>query len=390
MPAIGALSINGTVPTPQPTAGPSVKHSIGQLGGHLLNALPGYSTLGSNITNPNVNYLGATNPGAPKPVAQPTSNVSAPQAPSPNLSPGDYGGTAAGTSYAQSAQDAAQKAAAVDYINRAYDVKLGGLQGQLQTMDPQEQAANLQVQNQWQNRMNDLNTGLAQGQRNLNFATDQVNQGKAHSLDDLSRMIQQAHMSYNNQLGAMGAGDSSAAGLINQALAGQASKNRGNVLQNANGQLGQIGMQQQDLQTSFEQSHRDIDAWKQSTLQDLITNFAQQRNQIRSAMQDADLSRQQQLAQYDSTLTQSVMDRLSQIESQTQQATSDLVSKYQNAFAPANINIDPNLQQYQVAPIDAGKLAQLQMPTQLNPESGGITALLKRLQDEQNGLSTGV
>jgi hypothetical protein len=44
---------------------PSIKHDVGQLFGHALNALPGYSTLGANITNPNINYKGALNPPTP-------------------------------------------------------------------------------------------------------------------------------------------------------------------------------------------------------------------------------------------------------------------------------------------------------------------------------------
>ena len=44
---------------------PSIQHNIGQLFGHTLNAMPGYSTLGSQITNPNVNYLGKNNPATP-------------------------------------------------------------------------------------------------------------------------------------------------------------------------------------------------------------------------------------------------------------------------------------------------------------------------------------
>lgn len=42
-----------------------ILHDVGQLAGHTLNALPGYSTLGSNITNPDVNYKGAYNPPTP-------------------------------------------------------------------------------------------------------------------------------------------------------------------------------------------------------------------------------------------------------------------------------------------------------------------------------------
>lgn len=42
---------------------PSFQHDVGQIAGHVLNAAPGYSTLGANITNPNVNYQGIANPG---------------------------------------------------------------------------------------------------------------------------------------------------------------------------------------------------------------------------------------------------------------------------------------------------------------------------------------
>jgi hypothetical protein len=284
------------------------------------------------------------------------------------------------------AADAQRKAQAVDFINKAYDVKQAGFQDQLNTLDPMESAANLQIANQYTNRSNDLQSGLATGQRNLNYATDQVQTSKARSLDDLSRQIQQMHMGYNSQLGAMGAGDSSAAGLINQALSGQASRNRGDVLQNSSGQLTQIGMQKDDLQNSFDSQRKALDDWKQSTLSDLMTNFAQQRAQLRSAMSDADLNRQQQLAQYDTSLTQAVMDRLSQIESQSHQAAQDLQQRYMSAFAPQSINIAPELQQYAVQAIDPGKIAQMSMPQQANGNDGSTAVLLKRLQDEQNNL----
>ena len=39
----------------------STQHLLGQSLGGILNALPGHSTLGQNITNPNVNYQGQTN-----------------------------------------------------------------------------------------------------------------------------------------------------------------------------------------------------------------------------------------------------------------------------------------------------------------------------------------
>lgn len=61
-PALNTSSGFKATPTNQ---GVTVQHDIGQLFGHALNALPGYSSLGSNITNPNINYSGAANPPTP-------------------------------------------------------------------------------------------------------------------------------------------------------------------------------------------------------------------------------------------------------------------------------------------------------------------------------------
>lgn len=76
-----------------------IMHNIGQLAGHALNALPGYSTLGSNITNPEVNYQGVANPGYTAPVApiSPSSTPSPAQTASTlsaNGSPAPAGGAA--------------------------------------------------------------------------------------------------------------------------------------------------------------------------------------------------------------------------------------------------------------------------------------------------------
>lgn len=98
MAQIGGLAINNSGPAPTPTAAgsPSVKHDIGQLFGHVLNALPGYSSLAANIINPNVNYQGVANPGY-SPVS-PISSKDVNKTP-PKLPPTDpyaaYGGQSA-------------------------------------------------------------------------------------------------------------------------------------------------------------------------------------------------------------------------------------------------------------------------------------------------------
>lgn len=73
-----------------------VLHDLGQVAGHVLNAAPGYSTLGANITNPNVNYKGVANPGAPTSSAPAAAPAAAPaKTPTVPVVTAPTGGTAA-------------------------------------------------------------------------------------------------------------------------------------------------------------------------------------------------------------------------------------------------------------------------------------------------------
>lgn len=305
-------------------------------------------------------------------------NLPTAQQPAPQNT-GAYSGSGSGISSATKQQN-------IDFVNRAFDAKRAGLQSQLNVLAPQEQAAQLRVSNQYTNQNNALKTGLATGQRNLNLAQNQVNTARERSLKNLRDAMAQQAMSYSNQLGAYGAGDSSAAGLINVALGQQSSRNRGDVLQNASQQTQAIQLQGQDLEREYQTNLSALNDWKQSTLADLTTQFAQQKNAIMNEMANADLARQQQLAQYDAALTQSAIDRLSQIESMYTQQGQDLVSRFQNIFAPQDIRIADNLQQFQVAPISEGQLAGLRLPGAVNPEDPAV-ALLRRREDENLPLS---
>lgn len=94
--AVGPIPTSATGSRTNAPQGPSVQHDVGQLFGHALNALPGYSSLGSNITNPNVNYSGVPNPGAPTPKQSINVPQPAAQLPLQTTDPyAAYGGTAA-------------------------------------------------------------------------------------------------------------------------------------------------------------------------------------------------------------------------------------------------------------------------------------------------------
>lgn len=250
-----------------------------------------------------------------------------------------------------------------NFVNQAYDTKIAGLRGILDTYDPQQQNATLQVNNQYTNQANALQGQRAIGQRNLGIAREQNSANKVRGLADLRRQVETQGMSYQNQLGAYGAGDSSANGLINQALSGMASKNRSNVLNETGQQERAINLQGQDLEFEYENNLKSLDDWKSSTLNDIATKFMQQKQLIQQQMQSADADRYQALAQADASYTQQAIEQLAQLENQYRTNAQDLVGRYQNISGPS-VALNPQLQQFQVTPISQQRLGQLSVVPQ--------------------------
>lgn len=270
-------------------------------------------------------------------------------------------------------------------VNRAYDTKIAGLRSLMDTLQPQQDAANLNVQNQFTNQSNTLQSQRAIGQRNLGIASEQVQAGKVKGLADLRRQVETQGRSYANQLGAYGAGDSSAAGLISQALSGLASRNRAGVLENASTQDRAIKLQGEDLETDFGNQMRTLDDWKNGTLNDIATRFLQQRQQIQQQMITADADRYQALAQIDDAYTRQAMVQLAALEGQYQRGAQELVAQYQNVRGP-QVAIAPNLQQFAVSPIEAGRIEQMRMVPAVNQGNQPTPLALRRPFEEDFGL----
>lgn len=270
------------------------------------------------------------------------------------------------------------------FVNQSYDTKIAGLQGIYDTLDPQQNAANLNVQNQYTNQNNALQSQQAIGQRNLGIASQSVQDQKVKSLADLTNQVQTLGRSYQNQLGAYGAGDSSANGLINQALSGMASKNRANVMGSAADQGRQIDLQGQDLNTEFQNNVKTLDDWKNSSLNDIATKFLQQRQAIQQQMIGANADRYQALAQLDSNYVNQAISQLSALEGQYRQSSQDLASQYQNMQSP-NVSIPSQLQQFAVNPISAGQISQLSSVPNVSSGNQPTAAALRKPFEQDFG-----
>jgi hypothetical protein len=361
------------------------------------------NSVGSQPSRNGTNPLGARNPGsvvahksAPA-LANPSAPVRRYSAPRPGNTGtnGSYSGYSVvdsqpyydsyGRAYSSAAQaEAADRAQKAGFINQVFDKKKNMFQIQMDSLNPQEEAGRGNIANQFNSKMNDLNLGLERGKRNLDSSRQVVNEDRSRGLQQLRDQFNQQSMSYNNQIGAMGAGNSSAAQLINIALGSETSKNRGGVMRDASRQLNEIDTRQKDMEVDFENNRKELDNWKNTSLSELAIKFGDMRRQLQSEMANADFERAQQLAQLDVNLTNAALAALGNIENQYRASANSLADQYKNMFAPKDIALKPELQQYLTQKIDPGQIERMAMPEDVQRMQE--EALIRKKLEEEKGL----
>lgn len=279
-------------------------------------------------------------PSAPaKPAATttpaPSNNNSAPSGPIN----GDASARAAGYSDFAAYQNAQAQggggsdpyAAIKSQISGAWDSYLGSLNDTANTYLPQQQTA--------QNNIAD--DQLKQGQ-------DTVNTQKAQSLRDIANTTKSAFQAGNNYLGALGAGDSSAANQYSFAISQQAGKQTGDLNNFVNTQLN-------TLQNTHDQQVQTIANW-----------FAQQQEAIKQQVAQGNLQKGQDLSSLSTNILNQAIAATQAVKQNTQNQYNALVS-----WATSNAASLPQLQQNIAAiPGVMGQIAT-QGPVNTAPAYGG-------------------
>lgn len=322
-----------------------------------------YDALASGVNSGALNYVSGPEPTAP------TYNLSG-------------GGT---VDYAAQ-QAAAQKAADINLINQIYNTQKTGYQTQLGTLGSQQSNANARVMDQYNTRSTDLADNRSRGLRNLTSAQQNVDEQRIRSLGDIRDSLQRQSMSYNNQLGALGAGDSSAAGMINMALSGLASKNRGSVMDNASDQTRAITTKRDDLEVDYGKQVRDLGSWKNNSLTQIAQDYMSKRQAIESAMAQADAAQAQALAAEDASYRQQAIQALQNVENMYRTQADQINSFFTNYTVGNNIGLNANNLDYTVNPIQAGQLRNVGQVQQYGASPATVAAQKKYEEDQQSNI----
>lgn len=252
----------------------SILHNLGQVGGHILNAAPGYSTLGANITNPNINYKGVSNPSDPNlnKTPAPKGQPNTPAAPAPDPYTADS---------AQSAAEAATYNSSANNLNDLLGRLDPGLAQGLQGLNDSYQGNVNQQQNQENQALQDYSDQRVQTNKDKLGAYDTINKNANNGYRSLAQIIGRS----------AGTGSSAFQDLLPDVVGRDTSSKRGDANQTYATNSGNIDTAQKKTENSFASILADLANQRNSQEQQLRTGVEQQRQGLVGQQQQLEAQR---------------------------------------------------------------------------------------------------
>lgn len=222
-------------------------------------------------------------------------------------------------------------------INTGYDSLLNNYQNLIPFYEGQQ---NTQLQSA-QDIYNQIAQGLGQtkdtAMDKLGIARNQVQANVGNSVKDLQQNLMGVVRNTGMQLGAMGAGDTSASNVMAPyAYTKLAGQEYGKIQRQGNDQQFQIQTQERDTENQYNQMVNQANIEKEQQLQGIRDQFGSVIAQIRNQMANVPAEKAQALAGLQQNLLQQAQSRLSQIEGYYMNLQGEMQNWAQNRMAQLN------------------------------------------------------
>jgi len=163
------------------------------------------------------------------------------------------------------------------------------------------------------------------GMDKLGLAREEVGRRSADSIQDLKSNLGQVMRNTGMQLGAMGAGDTSASQVMAPyAYTKMAGKEFGGIQRQANDQFGQIDQKDVDLEQEYGQMYNQTEIEKSQHIEMIRSEVGSQVARIREMIPQVDAQRAQALAGLEQSLLSQAQQQLMQIQAEDKQKKDSL------------------------------------------------------------------
>jgi hypothetical protein len=228
----------------------------------------------------------------------------------------------------------------------AYDQQIQTLLNAANSLQGQKSTQETLANGQFNQSNSRLDTSYGQSKDNLNYQKGAIKSNKAQSLNDLANSGRNALQAFSNQLGALGAGSSSAVGLGQYALARQQARSGLDLNRQYNDQQHSVDVASQQLETGYQQSKQDLEQQKQSKLFEIAQSYKTIADQINSQMMTANEARRQALGGINQQAASEVAAQVAALEAQYNTAMQGLQQKYGSIQYTPNTAAVTNTDQY--------------------------------------------
>lgn len=163
------------------------------------------------------------------------------------------------------------------------------------------------------------------GLQKLGYAREDVGQRTGSAINDLQQNLRNLMRATGMQLGAMGAGDSSASEIMAPyAFSKVGSNARAEVMNNANSQYNDINMKEQDIITTYDQEKTRLESDKISALSAIAQDYRNKFVRIQEAKNYANEAEKDALNNLEVSLLNDVSNKLSAVQNYVLQRNAEL------------------------------------------------------------------
>ena len=200
-------------------------------------------------------------------------------------------------------------------LGQAYDQQLQGLRGQYDSIPVYRDVAANDIYKGYNDQNKQLTDQYGTGQQNQQLAQQHLEMSRSNGVRDLGDQLRQSLNGYQMQLGTMGAGNSSAAGLLAYGLQQQGNKGMNDLNQQYNNQQEGLNVAGKNLNDGYQNSVKNLVDWRDSQLHSIASTYASQQGVIQSQM-DGSLISKAYAMQQNQALAQQTLDQMRSLDAQ--------------------------------------------------------------------------
>lgn len=199
-------------------------------------------------------------------------------------------------------------------INEDYNRTVGILDSNRNFLQGQSQDLIAQTDKQYGQQVEGFNAQRKSAYGDLDRSQRDVDSNRQDAFSDLTSDLRAQMDSFSRRLGAMGAADSSAAGMGQYAFSQMGQQARSEIWKQSNKLSAEIGVRREKVNEMFNDNMRQLNNWKTSQLDEISNKLKESLQQLETAKMEADGNRIKQLNSLELEVQQQAMSSALQVD----------------------------------------------------------------------------